>query len=35
MVDLVQENKLGEAKRTPLKETVEANFREETSEVGL
>ncbi len=35
MADLVQENKLGEAKGSPLEEAVEANFRGETSEVGL
>ncbi len=35
MAELVQENKLGEAKGTPLEEAAEANFRGETSEVGL
>ncbi len=34
MADL-HENKLGEAKGTPLEDAVEANFRGETSEVGL
>lgn len=34
MVDL-HENQLGEAKGTPLEDAVEANFRGETSEVGL
>ncbi|MFQ5853688.1 MAG: ferritin family protein [Candidatus Binatia bacterium] len=35
MVELIQENKLAEAKGTPLEEAVTANFRGETSEVGL
>jgi rubrerythrin len=35
MAEIVLENKLGEAKGTPLEEAVEANFRGETSEVGL
>ena len=35
MEELVMENKLGEAKGTTLEEAVEANFRGETSEVGL
>ncbi len=34
MADL-HENKLGEAKGTPLEDAVEANFRGETAEVGL
>ena len=35
MADLIQENTLGEAKGTPLEDAVEANFKGETSEVGL
>lgn len=35
MVELINENKFGEAKGSPLEEAVEMNFRGETSEVGL
>lgn len=35
MVELVNENKLGEAKGSALEGAVEQNFRGETSEVGL
>ena len=35
MAELINENKLGVAKGTPLEEAVEANFRGETAEVGL
>ncbi len=35
MATLVNENKFSEAKGTPMEEAVEANFRGETSEVGL
>ncbi len=35
MTTLIQENKLGEAKGTPLEEAAEANFQGETGEVGL
>ena len=35
MVELINENKLGVAKGTPVEEAVEANFRGETAEVGL
>ncbi|HID63715.1 MAG TPA: rubrerythrin family protein [Anaerolineae bacterium] len=35
MTELINENKLGVAKGSPVEETVEANFRGETAEVGL
>ena len=35
MVDLINENKIGEAKGTALEEAVEMNFQGETAEVGL
>jgi rubrerythrin len=35
MAELINENKLGVAKGTPVEEAVEANFRGETAEVGL
>jgi rubrerythrin len=35
MAELINENKLGVAKGTPVEEAVEANFRGETTEVGL
>ncbi len=34
-MELISENKIGVAKGTPVEEAVEANFRGETSEVGL
>lgn len=34
-LDLVNENKIGEAKGTPLEEAVRRNFEGETTEVGL
>ena len=35
MPDLINENKIGEAKGTAVEQMVESNFRGETSEVGL
>lgn len=35
MVELINENKLGVAKGTPVEDTVETNFRGETAEAGL
>jgi rubrerythrin len=35
MLDLINENKIGEAKGTAVEEMVEKNFRGETAEVGL
>ncbi len=35
MVELINENKLGIAKGGPIEAAVEANFKGETSEVGL
>ena len=35
MLDLINENKIGEAKGTAVEEMVEMNFRGETSEVGI
>ncbi|PIU67829.1 MAG: rubrerythrin family protein [Armatimonadetes bacterium CG07_land_8_20_14_0_80_40_9] len=35
MVELINENKLGVVKDTPVEEAVEANFKGETTEVGL
>lgn len=35
MVELINENKVGCAKGTPVEEAIEANFKGETSEVGL
>ncbi len=35
MLDLINENKIGEAKGTTMEEAVEKNFQGETSEVGL
>jgi rubrerythrin len=35
MAELINENKLGIAKGTPVEEAVEANFRGETTEAGL
>lgn len=35
MLDLINENKIGEAKGTAVEEAVEMNFQGETSEVGL
>jgi len=35
MAELINENKLGVAKGSPVEEAVEANFKGETSEVGL
>lgn len=35
MLELINENKIGEAKGTALEEIVERNFQGETSEVGL
>lgn len=35
MADLINKNKLGVAKGTPVEEAVETNFRGETAEVGL
>ncbi|MBI2859965.1 MAG: rubrerythrin family protein [Chloroflexi bacterium] len=35
MADLINENKIGEAKGTAVEEMVESNFRGETAEVGL
>ncbi len=35
MVELINENKLGIAKGSPVEEAVEANFKGETAEVGL
>jgi len=35
MAEVINENKLGVAKGTPVEEAVEANFKGETTEVGL
>jgi len=35
MVELINENKLGVAKGSPVEDAVEANFKGETTEVGL